>query len=128
MSTASWLCNEKTTLFLRIAFLDQDGDPTTPEHAWYRIDDVRSGTRIVPAAVSPVPVPTADPDGMIPLTPVASVIDLQITSAQNDRVAQTGPAEERIVSVEFTYDTVGGVSKRGTTEYHYWVKALPHIS
>jgi len=128
MASSSWMVNEKTTMFLRISFFDEDGDPTTPSDAWYRIDDVRSGTRIVPSVASPSPSPTADPDGMIPIPDLASVVDLEITPEQNARVAQTGTSEERVVTVEFNYDDVGGTSKHGTAEYRYWVKSLPYAT
>jgi len=125
---SSWMCNEKTTLYLRISFFDEDGDPTTPEHAWYRVDDVRSGQRIVPSLSSPSPSPTAEPDGMIPLSePMASVIDLEITDEQNKMVVQHAGSDERVVTVEFDYNTTGGETRHGSAEYHYWIKGLPYV-
>lgn len=124
MAAPSWIVKEKTTYFVRVSFFDEDGVPTTPEAAWYRVDDVPNSVRIVPDATSPSPSPTAEPSGMIPFpTPLASVMDIQIPAHQNVQVVQHDGSDERIMTVEFDYD--GG--KHGSDEYHYWVKGLKNV-
>jgi len=125
----SWVVNENTTMMLRVSFFDEDGDPVVPDGAWYRIDDVRSGTKIVPQggipSASNSPSATEDPEGMVPFPSLAAVVDIEITAAQNKLVVQRLGTEERLVSVEFDYD---GDSKHGSAEYRYWIKGLANVT
>ena len=124
----SWVVNENTTMILRVSFFDEDQLPVVPDGAWYRIDDVKSGRKIVPPtgvpSASQSPSPTEDPEGMIAFPSLAAVVDIEITAAQNKLVTQRLGTEERLVSVEFNYD---GDAKHGSAEYRYWIKGLAHV-
>jgi hypothetical protein len=124
----SWVVNENTTMILRVSFFDEDGDPVVPSGAWYRIDEVKAGAKIVPPggpSASASPSATEDPEGMVPFPTLASVVDIEVTAAQNKLVTQRLGTEERLVSVEFDYD---GDKKHGSAEYRYWIKGLAKVT
>lgn len=100
--------NEKTTQILQIAFFDQDGGPVVPDSATYRIDAVREGVAVKASTA---------------ITGLASVVDLEVTSAQNAALS-SAPFSERVVTIEFVYTG----TKRGTTEYRYLLKNLYGVS
>lgn len=102
------LVNEKSNMALAVSFFDDTGAAVTPDSATYRIDDLTSSTVILASTA---------------LTP-ATVVTIQITSAQNAMVSTANQSEERVVTVEFVYAT----SKRGTNEYRYEVKNLYGVS
>lgn len=95
--------NERTTLVLTLAFFDEDDAAVTPTSAWYRVDDVGSGTSIVAQTA---------------LTGLSTTKELEITEAQNASVTRS--LEERVVTVSFAY----GSGRRGTDEYRYLVRNL----
>ena len=102
------LVNEKSNMALTVSFFDDTGAAVVPDSATYRIDDLTSSTSIL--------APTA-------LTP-ATVVTIQITSAQNAILNSANQFEDRVITVEFVYAT----TKRGTDEYRYEVRNLYGVS
>ena len=101
--------NEKSTLLLNVKFYDESDVLRVPDSASYRID--------APGETSTVILTDT------PILPVASSLDLEITSAQN-RAVSSAPLQERVVTVTWNYAS----TKVGTDEYRYRVKALGGIS
>lgn len=99
--------NERSTSFITVVFTDEDGNPVTPDAATYRLDNV---TRPI-AAILPA---TAFPS-------LATSVDIEITSDQNQIFRNRNKEEVREVTVEFDYD---GSTKHGTAKYRYKVVNL----
>jgi hypothetical protein len=93
--------NERSTVVLTVAFLDDEGEPVTPTAATYRVDDKANRRNIVP--------PTS-------VGSLSSSVDIEITSDQNFIIRSRRDYEIRTVTVEFDYD---GGTKHGTAEYNY---------
>ena len=96
--------NERTSCTVTVAWFDEDDVAVTPQSATYRLDDVTSGTAIVPKTA---------------ISGLSTTNDIAITKDQNSIIG-TGPYEMRRLTVEFTYAT----TKHGTEQYLYRVKNL----
>lgn len=95
--------NERSTVIVTCNFLDEDGDPVTPDSATYRIDDEASRTSIVP------------------VTAIGSLdesVDIVITSDQNYIVRRRNPSEVRTLTTEWDYIGDAG-AMHGTAQYQY---------
>jgi hypothetical protein len=92
--------NERSTIVVTVAFLDDDGVAVTPDAATYRIDDKASRTAILAATA---------------IGSLSTSVDLTITSEQNAIVRPRKAFEIRTVTVEFDYDG----DKHGTAQYEY---------
>ena len=95
--------NERTSITLNVAFLDEDDIAVTPDAATYRIDDVANRTNLLVTT---------------PFPSLSTSVDLEITSDQNQIIRNRNPFEIRTVTVEFDY---AGSTKHGTAEYRYKV-------
>jgi hypothetical protein len=107
--------NEKTTPRLKVSFFDDQDPPAavTPLTATYRVDDEKSRTNIV-AATS--------------ITGLAKVIYLKLTVAATTISNDDNEFENRIVTVDFTFNDDAGVARRGTSEYKFMVLNLLGVS
>lgn len=92
--------NEGSTVKATVSFFDETDTPVTPTSARYRVDDLASGTPIVPAT------------SMSGLSTTATVT---ISAAQNAILSDVQAKETRILTVDFLYAT----TKHGTAEYRY---------
>jgi hypothetical protein len=110
MTTIRKAINEKTSCTLEVTFKDEDKVSVVPETITYRIDDVDSGTVIKAATAFTLP---------------ASVIEIEITSAQNKILNESNDNEERVVTVEFDYNSS---TKHGTSEYRYKILNLLKVN
>jgi hypothetical protein len=97
--------NERSSSFITVSFLDEDGTPVVPDAATYRID--------VPIARTVILSATAFPS-------LSTAVDLEIESSENRMVNQRQPSEVHEVTVEFDYTAVSG-TKHGTARYRYRV-------
>ena len=102
--------NERCTYVLTISFYDEDNVLVVPNTATYRIDDVTTGTAIKAQTTC----------GAV----MASSMDVEITTDENNMIAENHTYETRRVTVEFTY----GAAKRGTDEYLYKIHNLPGVA
>lgn len=93
--------NERTTVIITVNFLDENGDPVTPDSATYRIDDEDNRANILPATA---------------IGSLSDSVDLEITPEQNTIIRRRNDYEIRTVTVEWDYD---GSTKHGTAEYKY---------
>lgn len=99
--------NERSTSFITVTFKDEDGNPVTPDAATYRLDNVsRPITAILPATSFPS---------------LATSVDIEITSDQNQIFRNRNKEEIREMTVEFDYDSG---TKHGTAKYRYKVLNL----
>lgn len=96
-------CNERSTFPVEIAFLDENGDPVTPDSATYRVDDEAARTNIVSSTA---------------ISPLAETVDIIISSDQNYIIRSRRPYEVRTVTVEFNYTAEHGPA-HATSEYKY---------
>lgn len=98
--------NERSTYFITVSFLDEDGDPVTPDSATYRLDNLtRPKTNILPATAFPS---------------LSTSVDIIVTSDQNQIYGSRNAYEVREMTVEFDYDG----DKHGTAKYTYKVLNL----
>lgn len=98
---------ERSTYFITVSFLDEDGDPVIPDAATYRLDSLtRPKTNILPATAFPS---------------LSTSVDIVITSDQNQIYNNRNASELREMTVEFDYD---GSTKHGTAKYPYRVLNL----
>ena len=95
--------NERTTVIVTVNFVDENGDPTTPASATYRVDDEASRTSIVPVTA---------------IGSLAASVDVKITSDQNYIVRPRKPFEIRTLTAEWDYTGVLG-AMHGTGKYQY---------
>lgn len=95
--------NERSDFPIAVTFLDEDGDPVTPDSATYRIDDEKRRTNIQPATA---------------IGSLASTIDIWITSDQNFIIRSRSKYEVRTVTVEYDYTSDAG-AKHATAKYEY---------
>lgn len=95
--------NERSDFPLSVSFLDEDEVAVTPDSATYRIDDVKQRRAIQPATA---------------ISPLASTVDLWITSDQNHIIRSRNKYEVRTVTVEYDYTSDAG-SKHATAKYEY---------
>jgi hypothetical protein len=93
--------NEKSTGYLTVVFKDGAGAEAAPSSARYRIDDVETGTELRDWTNLP--------------NPVASSVEVTLTSADNAITNTTGKDETHVVTVEGTY----GPEDKVTGEYLY---------
>lgn len=102
--------NEQKTQILRFSFFDSSVPPvaTAPSRVNMSIYDVISGHAVRAAA---------------DLGSLASVMDVEITSAENSIIDQDNEFETRIVTVMWYF----GVGGKGTEEYVYRVKNLRYV-
>lgn len=99
--------NERSTYFITVSFLDEDGDPVTPNAATYRLDNLtRPKTNIIPATAFPS---------------LSTSVDIVISSDHNQIYNNRNSYELRELTVEFDYD---GSTKHGTAKYSYNVLNL----
>lgn len=101
--------NEKSSSVLQVSFFDDHDVAIIPISANYKIDDVGTGTVILAETA---------------LSPLSSVVSIDITSTQNRIINSVNTFETRIVTVKFVY----GTDKLGTGEYIYTIKNLFGIS
>lgn len=92
--------NERSTVVLTVAFLDDDGAAVTPDAATYRIDDEANRASVQSATT---------------ISPLDDTVDLEITGDQNYIIKPRSKSEIRTVTIEFDYDS----GKHGTAEYRY---------
>jgi len=100
--------NEGSFHKITVSFTDEEGNAVTPDLGSYRIDDLSSGTEIIPAT---------------DFTPAGSSYDIEIPGENNSILNPVHDVETRIVSVIFSY----GGSKEGTAEYRYWIQGLDYL-
>jgi len=93
--------NERSTMVLTVAFLDDDNTPVTPDAATYRIDDRANRRNIVPSTA---------------INSLSSSVEIEVTGDQNFIIRNRRDYEVRTVTVEFDYD---GSTRHGTAEYNY---------
>ncbi|MEJ2183381.1 MAG: hypothetical protein P8Y66_07640 [Nitrospirota bacterium] len=102
------IVNEKSSWFVTVSFLDEEGAPVAPDSGSYRIDDAGSGAEI-----------TAD----TAFVPSGTSHVIEITPGENSIVG-AAEADTRLLTVTFAYS--GG--RQGTAEYAYLVKNLSKVS
>lgn len=95
--------SERSDFPLSVSFLDEDGTAVTPDAATYRIDDIERRRVIQPATA---------------ISPLASTVDLWITSDQNFIIRSRSKYEVRTVTVEYDYTSDAG-AKHATAKYEY---------
>lgn len=98
--------NERSTGRVTLTFMDDSNQLVVPATAQYAITDATSGTFVVAL-------------GNFSPAPTGATYDLIVTADQNAIIDGDQDAEERIISVVFTYS-----GKQATAEYHYLVKRL----
>lgn len=96
-------CNERSHFVIAVSFLDEDGVLVVPTAATYRIDDELNRRNIQPATA---------------ISPLASSVDLWITSDQNFIIKPRSKFEVRTVTVEFDYESDVGPA-HSTAQYRY---------
>ena len=102
--------NEKSTCFITVSFFDEDGGAVTPDHAWYKLDCIASGTVLQ--------VETA-------MTGLSTSKEIVVTADQNRILRDVNVEEEKVMTVRFTYSNW---TKQGTAEYRYKVLNLAKLS
>jgi hypothetical protein len=103
------VCNEKSTKWLQLSFFNRLNQAVVPSSVTVRIDDEASST-VIRAATA--------------LTGLATVMEVEITSAENEMVNENHKHELRTVTVEWDDGSTG----HKTEEYQYTVKNLQHVS
>lgn len=101
--------NEKSTVKVTAVFRDDDEVLVVPTAAEYRIHGGPAETEVLATT---------------PISPLASSVELVITSAQNACLT-ANQFERRRVTVEFDY---GSPSQHGTGEYVYLLDNLRGVS
>jgi hypothetical protein len=99
-------CN--TTYTVTASFTDENGLPLTPISARYRVDDVASGTVVVPWTT---------------LTPTSPSVPIVVTAAQNAIINPALSVETRVVTLDFQYSS-SGQQRQGAGEYRYNVENI----
>ncbi len=107
--TAPQIVNEKTTIWVTVAFQDRTGVATTPSSATYRIDCLTSGAAILASTA---------------VSGLSSSTEIEVTSAQNAIQVSANPEEFRRMTVTANYGT-GDVM---VEEFDWIVKNLPFAS
>ena len=92
--------NERSTVIVPVTFTDDAGVAATPDAATYRVDDEANRTNLVPVTA---------------ISPLASSVDITITSDQNYIIRSRAKEEIRTVTVEWDY----GSGNHGTAQYRY---------
>lgn len=100
---ALFIVNERSDFALAVSFLDENEDLVTPTAATYRIDDEAQKRNIQSATT---------------ITPLASAVDLWITSDQNFIIKPRVAYEVRTVTVEYDYESDDG-PRHATAQYKY---------
>lgn len=91
---------ERTSSTVTVSFIDENGDPVTPDSGTYRLDRPKQKISVL--------APTALPS-------LGTSVDIEITSAQNRVYRQRDASEIAELTVEFDY----GIGKHGTANYRY---------
>ncbi len=99
--------NEGSALYLKLSFFDEDSLSVIPTTVEWRLDDITDPH---------TPVEVAD---WAALTP-ATVINHQVTAAQNAMLSQDNNFESRLVTIK----TDGGLSTQGLEYKSFLVKNL----
>ena len=76
--------NEKSPLYMTMAFTDENGDPLVPSTVEWKLDDIEQQSEIVP---------------WTSLGGLAAIMNVVIPSANNAIVTETSVREERMFSV-----------------------------
>lgn len=91
MITALTVVNEGTTSYIRVSFIDQDGDALVPSSITYRIDDLGSGQVLLPAtSVAP-----------------SDSVEIRVPPAVNSLIDQHASSETRVATIEASYGADG---------------------
>lgn len=98
--------NERSTYFVTVSFIDEDGNPVTPNAATYRVD--RPELKIAVLAATAI-------------SPLGTTADLELTEEENRIYKQRNSSEIQEVTVEFDYDSS---TKHGTGKYRYRILNL----
>lgn len=105
-TTTRTVVNERSSLVLRVAFFDEDGNAAIPDAVTCRIDDTVQQRIIRPA--------TAVPLG----SPPEATLDVTITEDENASL-DGRQYQRRLVTLEWDWE-----AGHGTTEFEYFVKGL----
>jgi len=105
-TTTRTVVNERSTLVLRVAFFDEDGNPAVPDSATCRIDDTVQGRTIRSATAVDLGSPPTD------------TVDITITEDENASL-DGRQYQRRLATIEWDWE--GG---HGATEFEYFVKGL----
>lgn len=101
--------NEESSADVFINTFDNDGNPITATTLTYRVDDLKSGTEIIPKTT---------------VVPDSSTYHIPLTSTNNKVVNSVGADEVHVVTYKFTYP----VDKEGTGRLRFKIDSLGFIS
>lgn len=101
---------DRSTLSLELTFRDENQALAIPNAVTYRVQDVGTGTDVVPRTAIPV---------------LTAVLDIVIGSDQNAILNAFAAYEGRVVTIEWDYGTP---TKHATQEYRYRIKNLQGVA
>lgn len=101
--------NEKSTIWVTVAFQDRTGAAVAPSSATYRIDCLTSGAAILASTA---------------ISGLAASVEIEVTSTQNTIQSSANPEEFRRMTVTANYGT-GDVM---VEEFDWIIKNLPFAS
>lgn len=100
---------EGSTAYLTVTFLNAEGAEEAPVSATWQIDDVASGTALLPATT---------------IDPIAASVELTLTPALNAIVNDLLAYEKRRITVKATY----GAADKVNRAYTYDVQNLSAVT
>ena len=103
--------NERSTPVTRITFKDDNGDPVVPAAAFYRIDDVGSGTEV-----------RGETEIIIP-SPATAEADIRWSQADTTILDESNAYETRLMTVWWTYGN-DSPPNQGSSQYYLNIKNL----
>lgn len=85
---------EESACFVKVNFIDEDGDPFVPTSAQYRLDDVASATQIL---------------AWTPITPLGSSVLITVSAPQNKLIGRPLETHQCVVQLVDGYGNVDNV-------------------